>query len=121
MSDGMHAIDGILDQAGGAALKTAARLALQPARAGGRSDFLVSGPPMRWSSLRTNAMDEKVGCLGRNGVKPHINLTTTIEGLKNELGAGPADSSSPCRSRRGRWSDLPATAPCHEFCSPTRW
>jgi hypothetical protein len=27
----------------------------------------------------------------RHGVKPHINLTTTIEGLKNELGAPPAE------------------------------
>src|SRR4030081_3111740 len=27
----------------------------------------------------------------RNGVRPHINLTTTIEGLKNEVGAPPAD------------------------------
>jgi hypothetical protein len=27
----------------------------------------------------------------RNGVKPHVTLTTTIEGLKNELGAPPAD------------------------------
>src|SRR6266446_2953443 len=27
----------------------------------------------------------------RNGVRPHINLTTTLEGLKNEVGAPPAD------------------------------
>jgi hypothetical protein len=27
----------------------------------------------------------------RNGVKPHVSLTTTLEGLKNEVGAPPAD------------------------------
>jgi hypothetical protein len=37
-----------------------------------------------------DAMDE--GRLPRrNGVKPHVNLTTTLEGLKNEVGAPPAD------------------------------
>ncbi|TAN31393.1 DUF222 domain-containing protein, partial [bacterium] len=27
----------------------------------------------------------------RNGVRPHLTLTTTLEGLKNELGAPAAD------------------------------
>src|SRR5882672_1183734 len=89
MSDGMHAIDGILDQAGGAALKTALdslsnRRGPEDDRTFGQrtADALVE--------LAHHAMDE--GRLPRrNGVKPHINLTTTIEGLKNELGAGPAD------------------------------
>ena len=37
-----------------------------------------------------HAMDE--GRLPRrNGVRPHLNLTTTLEGLKNELGVPPAD------------------------------
>ena len=27
----------------------------------------------------------------RNGVRPHVNVTTTLEGLKNEFGAPPAD------------------------------
>jgi len=27
----------------------------------------------------------------RHGVKPHINMTTTLEGLKNEVGAPPAE------------------------------
>jgi len=27
----------------------------------------------------------------RNGVKPHVTVTTTLEGLKNEVGAPPAD------------------------------
>ncbi|HXL78477.1 MAG TPA: DUF222 domain-containing protein, partial [Candidatus Eisenbacteria bacterium] len=40
--------------------------------------------------LVKHAMDQ--GTLPRrNGVRPHINLTTTLEGLKNEVGAPPAD------------------------------
>jgi hypothetical protein len=40
--------------------------------------------------LVNHAMDE--GRLPRrNGVRPHLNLTTTLEGLKNELGVPPAD------------------------------
>ena len=40
--------------------------------------------------LVNHAMDQ--GTLPRrNGVRPHINLTTTIEGVKNEVGAPPAD------------------------------
>jgi hypothetical protein len=89
MSDGMHAIDGILDPAGGAALKTALdslsnRRGPEDDRTFGQrtADAMVE--------LAHHAMDE--GRLPkRNGVKPHINLTTTIEGLKNELGAPPAD------------------------------
>jgi hypothetical protein len=42
------------------------------------------------SELVHHAMDE--GRLPRrNGVKPHVTLTTTLEGLKNEFGAPPAD------------------------------
>jgi hypothetical protein len=42
------------------------------------------------NELVHHAMDE--GRLPRrNGVKPHVNLTTTLEGLKNELGVPPAD------------------------------
>jgi hypothetical protein len=42
------------------------------------------------NELVHHAMDQ--GTLPRrNGVKPHLNLTTTLEGLKNELGAPPAD------------------------------
>ena len=42
------------------------------------------------SELVHHAMDE--GRLPRrNGVKPHVSLTTTLEGLKNEFGAPPAD------------------------------
>jgi hypothetical protein len=42
------------------------------------------------NELVHHAMDE--GRLPRrNGVRPHVNLTTTLEGLKNEVGAPPAD------------------------------
>src|SRR4029077_16194804 len=89
MSDGMHAIDGILDPAGGGALKTALdslsnRRGPEDDRSFGQrtADALVE--------LAHHAMDE--GRLPRrNGGPPPLNLTTTIEGLKGELGAGPAD------------------------------
>ena len=42
----------------------------------------VSWPTTRWTRAR---------CLRRHSVRPHINLTTTLEGLKNELGAPPAE------------------------------
>jgi Domain of unknown function (DUF222)/HNH endonuclease len=89
MSDGMHAIDGILDPAGGAALRTALdslskRKGPEDDRTHGQrtADALVE--------MTHHAMDE--GKLPRrNGVKPHVSLTTTLEGLKNEVGAPPAD------------------------------
>ncbi|MDQ6719768.1 MAG: HNH endonuclease [Candidatus Dormibacteraeota bacterium] len=89
MADGMHAIDGILDPAGGAALRTA--LDTLSKRKGPEDD---RDHKQRMADslveLVHHAMDE--GTLPRrNGVKPHVTLTTTIEGLKNELGAPPAD------------------------------
>ena len=89
MGDGMHLIDGILDPVGGAALKTAIdslarRLGADDERtpAQRRADSLVE--------LAQHAMDE--GRLPRrNGVKPHVTVTTTLEGLKNEVGAPPAE------------------------------
>jgi hypothetical protein len=89
MSDGMHAIDGVLDPQCGAALKTALdalakRMGPEDERTGSQRMHDAMG------KLVHHAMDE--GKLPRrNGVKPHISLTTTIEGLKNELGAPPAD------------------------------
>jgi Domain of unknown function (DUF222)/HNH endonuclease len=89
MSDGMHAIDGVLDPQCGAALKTALdalakRMGPEDERTGSQRMHDAMG------ELVHHAMDE--GKLPRrNGVKPHISLTTTIEGLKNELGAPPAD------------------------------
>jgi hypothetical protein len=89
MSDGMHMIDGVLDPAGGAALRTALdslakRLGPEDDRSHSQrmADSLVE--------LAHHAMDE--GRLPkRNGVKPHVTVTTTLEGLKNEVGAPAAD------------------------------
>src|SRR6266851_1730092 len=87
--DGMHVVDGLLDAEGGAVLRTALdalskRQGLDDERTDGqrKADALVE--------LVHHAMDE--GRLPRrHGVRPHINLTTTLAGLKNELGAGPAE------------------------------
>ena len=89
MSDGMHSIEGVLDQAGGAALRSA--LDSLAKRLGQDDD---RSHPQRMADslveLAHHAMDE--GRLPkRNGVKPHVSLTTTLEGLKNEVGAPPAD------------------------------
>jgi hypothetical protein len=89
MSDGMHAIDGILDPAGGAALRTALE---SLARRLGPDDDRSHKQRMAdaVAELAHHAMDE--GRLPkRNGVKPHVSVTTTLEGLKNEVGAPAAD------------------------------
>jgi Domain of unknown function (DUF222) len=89
MPDGMHAIDGVLDPAGGAALRTALEsLAKRLGPDDDRSHKQRMADSM--SELVHHAMDE--GRLPkRNGVKPHVTVTTTLEGLKNEVGAPPAD------------------------------
>jgi hypothetical protein len=89
MPDGMHAIDGVLDPAGGAALRTALEsLAkrLGPDDDRSHKQQMADGV----AELAHHAMEE--GRLPkRNGVKPHVTVTTTLEGLKNEVGAPPAD------------------------------
>ena len=82
---GLFKLDGLLDAEGGAALKSAIDGLARPL--GGhetrtpkqrRADALVE--------LACHAMD--AGTLPRrNGVRPHVTLTTTLEGLKGELGA----------------------------------
>jgi hypothetical protein len=89
MPDGMHAIDGLLDPAGGAALRTALE---SLAKRLGPDDDRTHKQRMADSlaELAHHAMDE--GRLPkRNGVKPHVSVTTTLEGLKNEVGAPAAD------------------------------
>src|SRR6202162_3940504 len=89
MADGVRAVDGTLDPAGGAALRTALD---SLAKRKGPEDDRDHKQRMADSlvELVHHAMDE--GKLPRrNGVKPHVSLTTTLEGLKNEFGAPPAD------------------------------
>ena len=89
MADGMHAIDGLLDPAGGAALRTALE---SLAKRLGPDDDRTHKQRMAdaVAELAHHAMDE--GRLPkRNGVKPHVTVTTTLDGLKNEVGAPAAD------------------------------
>jgi hypothetical protein len=85
----MFVIDGVLDPVGGAALKTAIdSLSKRHAPEDERT------PRQRRADALTeivfHAMDE--GRLPRrNGVRPHITVTTTLEGLKGELGAPASD------------------------------
>ncbi len=89
LPNGMHSIDGVLDSVGGAALKTALdslakRLGVEDKRSYRQrmADALAE--------LTNHALDQ--GTLPRRGgVRPHINVTTTLEGLKNEEGCGPAE------------------------------
>jgi hypothetical protein len=84
-SGGMHRLDAWLDPVGGAALKTAIESLSGPLGVDDRrtskqrrADALVE--------MVHHAMDE--GRLPRrNGVRPHVSVNTTIEGLKGELGA----------------------------------
>ena len=89
LADGMHVIDGVLDPVTGSAL----RKALEPlARRQGPEDDRKHSQRMADAvgELVEHALDQ--GTLPRrNGVKPHVTVTTTLEGLKNEVGAPPAD------------------------------
>src|SRR5207245_3860343 len=89
MSDGMHAIDGVLDPEVGSALRTALEsLATRRGREDDRKHSQRMADAL--GELVHHAMDQ--GTLPkRNGVRPHVTVTTTLEGLKNEFGAPPAD------------------------------
>src|SRR5229473_1367732 len=89
MPDGMFAVDGMLDPVGGAALKTAVDVLAKPK---GSEDERTAKQRRADAvgELALHAMEQ--GTLPRrHSVKPHINLTMTLEGLKGELGAPPAD------------------------------
>jgi hypothetical protein len=89
MADGMYVVDGQLDPVTGASLKTAVDAL---AKRKGPEDERTRSQRRHDAvgELVHHAMDQ--GTLPRrNGVRPHINLTTTIEGVKNEVGAPPAD------------------------------
>ncbi len=89
LADGMYAVDGQLDPVSGAALKT--ELDVLATRKGPEDDRSRSQRMAdAVGELAMHAMDQ--GTLPRrHGVRPHINLTMTLEGLKNELGAPPAE------------------------------
>jgi hypothetical protein len=89
MSDGMFAVDGVLDPVSGAALKTAVDVLAKPK---GPEDDRTAKQRRADAvgELAMHAMEQ--GTLPRrHSVKPHINLTMTLEALKGELGVPPAD------------------------------
>ena len=89
MSDGMFAVDGVLDAVSGAALKTAVDVLAKPK---GPEDERTAKQRRADAvgELAMHAMEQ--GTLPRrHAVKPHINLTMTLEALKGELGVPPAD------------------------------
>ena len=111
--------DGILDPECGAALKTALE---SLAKRRGPEDERIHSQRMHdaVSELVHHAMDQ--GTLPRrHGVRPHINLTTTLEGLKNEVGAPPADLELSLPISTRTLSASLATPPSRGCCSPTPW
>jgi hypothetical protein len=87
--NGMYHLSGVLDPESGAALKTAID---GLAKRLGQDD--KRSPKQRrvdaFTEIVYKAMDE--GKLPqRNGVRPHITVTTTLEGLKGELGAAASE------------------------------
>jgi hypothetical protein len=89
MSDGMFAVDGVLDPVSGAALKTAVDVLAKPK---GPEDERTARQRRADAvgELALHAMEQ--GTLPRrHSVKPHINLTMTLEALKGELGVPPAE------------------------------
>jgi hypothetical protein len=89
MSDGMYVVDGVLDPVSGAAFKTAIDTLAKPT---GPEDERTAKQRRADAvgELALHAMEQ--GTLPRrHSVKPHINLTMTLEGLKGEVGVPPAD------------------------------
>ncbi|HEY2599887.1 MAG TPA: DUF222 domain-containing protein [Candidatus Dormibacteraeota bacterium] len=89
IGDGTFAIDGILDPVAGATVRTA--LESMAKRLGPDDD---RSHKQRMADALAEVVNHalEAGRLPRrHGVRPHINLTTTLEGLKNEVGAPAAD------------------------------
>jgi hypothetical protein len=89
MADGMWVIDAVLDAEGGAAVRTALEALARRVDAEDRRSR-----PQRMADALVetayHALDS--GRLPRHGgVRPHVSVTTTLEGLKGELGAPAAD------------------------------
>ena len=82
---GMYKLDGLFDAEAGAALKTAIDSLAKPL---GAHDTRTARQRRAdaMTELAHHAMDR--GTLPRrNGVRPHVTVTTTLEGLKGQLGA----------------------------------
>jgi hypothetical protein len=82
---GMYRLDAWLDPVGGAALQTAIESLSNPL---GTDDHRTA--KQRRADALVEAMHQAMGAgtlPRRNGVRPHISVNTTIEGLKGELGA----------------------------------
>jgi hypothetical protein len=89
MLDGMHAIDGVLDPAAAAALRSALDALSTP---NGVEDHRSHGQRQADAlvEMAHHALDS--GRLPRRrGMKPHVSVTTTLQGLKGELGSAAAD------------------------------
>ena len=89
MADGLYVVDGLLDPVSGAAFKTGLDVL---AKRKGPEDERTRSQRMADAAgeLAMHAMEH--GTLPRrHSVKPHLNLTMTLEGLKGELGVPPAD------------------------------
>ena len=86
---GMYRVDGWLDSEAGAALKSAIEALAKPLGADDartprqrRADALTE---LTYHAMEAGTMPR------RNGVRPHINVNTTIEGVKGELGAAASE------------------------------
>ena len=89
MLDGMHSVDGVLDPVTGAAFRTAL-----DALAGWRGPGDTRNQSQRMADALAELLDHHMneGLLPRRkGVRPHVSLTTTLPGLKRELGAPAAE------------------------------
>src|SRR5438552_4502535 len=116
----MYKLDALLDPQGGAALRAAIDSLNQPL---GEDD--VRSPKQRCADALVEIVHHALdrGTLPRrHGVRPHINVNTSIEALKGELGTGLVGGSiTECRSRARPCSGWPATAPCAGSSRRTRW
>jgi hypothetical protein len=88
-ADGMFALDGLLDPEGGAALRSALDSLAKPL---GPDDDRSHKQRLADALVEcTNQALESGRLPRRHGAKPHLNVSTTLEGLKSELGAPAAD------------------------------
>src|SRR5207237_5890913 len=89
---GMYRLDGWLDSEAGAALKSAIEALAKPLGADDartprqrRADALTE---MTYHALEAGTMPR------RNAARPHLNVNTTIAGLKGELGSASSELQS---------------------------